>query len=240
MNYSVIVPCYNEARNLPLCALRLLEALDAGLAGKDFEVIFVCDGATDNTLDLLHTVNHPRARVLGYEKNQGKGYAVRYGMLQAKGDIRLFCDCDLAYGTDAVLAMLQKMEQEQCPICIASRRIHPEGFAGYTLSRKIISTAYYCLLRIITGLSTTDSQSGLKAFSGEAAEAIFSLAEVNRFAFDVELLLIGKKLGYRIAEMPAKIIENSPSSISMSDPFKMLRDMLRIRRRVRKMKLNHK
>ena len=233
MKYSIIVPCYNEARNLPHSAHRLLDALEEGLR-EDYEVVFVCDGATDDTLDRLLALDRPRVRVEHYPDNRGKGHAVRYGMLRAKGDIRLFCDCDLAYGTDAVLSMLQKMDKEQADVCVASRRIHPEGYEGYSFSRKLMSGVYYHMIRLLTGLKVSDSQSGLKAFSAKAAEAIFPLCEVNRFAFDLEVLLFGQKLGFLVSEMPAKIIENSPSSIGLSDPFKMVGDMLNIRKRVKK------
>ena len=240
MQYSIIVPCYNEQRNLPHCANTLLDALKEHLPLGEYEVIFVSDGSKDNTLALLSSLDRPEVKVEGYTQNQGKGYAVRHGMLCAQGDIRMFCDCDLAYGTDAVITMLQKMKEENASVYIASRRIHPEGYAGYTFRRKLLSWGYYTILRILTGLKASDSQSGLKAFSGKVAEEIFPLCQVNRFAFDLEVLMFAQGMGYTISEMPAKVIENGPSSIGLSDPFKMVGDMLKIRRRVKKELKMHK
>lgn len=237
MRYSIIIPCYNEARNLPQCGQRLLDALDQMLPAGEFEVRFVCDGVTDDTKERLQTLHHPAMHIDSYETNRGKGYAVRYGMLCAKGDIRLFCDCDLAYGTEAIGQMLAQMEETDAHVCVASRRLHPDGYEGYTFLRRFVSSVYYIMIRCLTGLKLSDSQSGLKAFEGKMAEKIFSLAEIDRFAFDLEVLMLADRLGCRITEMPARIIENSPSSIRLSDPFRMLRDVLRIRRRVRKLKL---
>ena len=134
MQYSIIVPCYNEERNLPHCALRLLEALDKGLPQKSFEVIFVSDGSTDKTLSILQSLTHPAVKIETYEQNHRKGYAVRRGMLAAKGKIRLFCDCDLAYGTDAVLKMLTEMQKDDLDLLLVSRRKHADGYAGYSFS----------------------------------------------------------------------------------------------------------
>ena len=234
MQYSIIVPCYNEERNLPHCANRLLEALDRGLPQKSFEVIFVSDGSSDATLSLLQSLTHPAVKIETYAQNQGKGYAVRHGMLKARGEIRLFCDCDLAYGTDAVLQMLTKMKNDGLDLLLASRRKHADGYAGYSFGRKVLSFGYFCIIRLLTGLKASDSQSGLKAFSRDVAETVFPLCEVNRFAFDLEVLMLAQGLGCDIAEMPAKIIENSHTSIRMSDPFKMLGDVLRIKKRVRR------
>ena len=237
MTYSIIVPCYNEARNLPQAALDLLAVLDEKLKDETFEVLFVCDGATDNTLALLESISHSKVRILSYEQNQGKGYAVRTGMLAAKGDIRLFTDCDLAYGTEAVVDMLAYLKNHpEADFCVASRKLHPNGYDGYSFMRKMVSRVYYLMIRILTGLKLSDSQSGLKVFRSHVAERVFSLATINRFAFDLEVLMIAEKMGFTASEMPARVIQNEGSSISLADPFKMMRDLLKIRRIVKKMK----
>lgn len=241
MTYSIIVPCYNEARNLPHSATKLLTFLDQALGDISFEVIFVCDGATDNTLSLLESIHHDKMRICAYEQNQGKGYAVRLGMMEAKGDIRLFTDCDLAYGTEAVVDMLTYLsDHPEADYCVASRKLHPQGYEGYSFMRKMVSRVYYLMIRTLTGLKLSDSQSGLKAFRSTVAEKVFPLCTINRFAFDLEVLMMADKMGFRSSELPARVISNEGSSISLADPFKMFRDLLKIRRTVKKLKFEKK
>jgi hypothetical protein len=121
---------------------------------------------------------------------------------------------------------------------IGSRALHPDGYEGYTLARRLVSHAYRLVLRLFFGLRLSDSQSGLKGFRKPAAEAIFSRCETDRFAFDFEAIMIGQRLGFTFAEMPARVVYNrTGGSISLlRDSARMLRDLFRIRRRVKRMK----
>ena len=98
--FSLIIPMYNEEKILPDTIKTLHAYMES--AFDDYEIVFADDGSTDRSRKIVEECGHERMRVVGYEKNRGKGCAVRCGMLAAKGDIRLFTDCDLAYGTEII------------------------------------------------------------------------------------------------------------------------------------------
>jgi dolichyl-phosphate beta-glucosyltransferase len=120
---------------------------------------------------------------------------------------------------------------------VGSRAIHPRGYEGYTLIRKITSKTYIRVLSLLTGLKTTDSQCGFKMFTRDTARSIFSLAETNGWAFDLELFLLAKREDAVIAEMPVSIVNHRESRISvLRDSPRMLREILRIKKRVKALK----
>lgn len=217
-----------------------MEKLSAD-TGYDYEVLFSNDGSTDNCAELaesaIRELSADRIRVTGYEKNRGKGAAVRHGMLEATGDIIVCTDCDLAYGTDVIGDVVQKFcEEEAFPdLIIGSRKLGGDGYEGYTFIRKIVSKAYMLVLRIVAGFRLSDSQCGFKAYTNAAAQGIFSQIETDGFAFDIEVIMTANQMGMTIKEMPVKIINHRESKVNiLSDSIKMLRDLLRIRRCVKK------
>ena len=238
MKLSVIIPAYKEAARIPSTAARLTAQLDAAFAEGEYEIIFVNDGSPDNTAAVMAETEGGSVRCVGYPDNRGKGAAVRFGMAAARGDIRIFTDCDLAYGTEAVTELYEALKESGADLMIASRAKHKKGYEGYSFFRRLLSRGYYFVLRIVTGLHVSDSQSGLKGFRAAAAERIFPLCTVDRFAFDLEVLLLADKMGFGTAEMPATVQDNAPTKIKLSDPFRMLADMYRIKKRVKKLDLS--
>ncbi|MBP5209776.1 MAG: glycosyltransferase family 2 protein [Clostridia bacterium] len=233
MKYSLVIPAYKEEGRVTDTAARLTGALTPRW-GEDYEILFVSDGSPDGTWDEIRALTDPHVVPLGYPDNRGKGHAVRYGMLRARGEFCVFCDCDLAYGIEAVVELFSRLASGE-PVCVASRRIHPEGYVGYSRFRRFLSGGYYRMLRLLTGIRASDSQSGLKGFSAEAARRIFSLCSVDGFAFDLEVLMLADRMGFPVSEMPAKIEQNSDSSIRLRDVFRMTRDVLRIKKRIKKL-----
>jgi dolichyl-phosphate beta-glucosyltransferase len=115
-----------------------------------------------------------------------------------------------------------------------SRNLSDDGYEGYTFLRKIMSKTYIKVLCMVGGFKLSDSQCGCKAFSGKAAKEIFSRCEVNGFAFDFEAILWAGKLGFKITEMPVKIINHRESKVNViKDTLKMLRDLRRIKKSVK-------
>ena len=230
---------YNEEAILPSVLPRISQM--ARESFSDYELLFVDDGSHDASAFIVEEYareKDPTVRVFRYAENRGKGCAVRTGMLQARGETIVFTDCDLAYGTAAVADLYRFMEEHpEADAAIGSRALHPAGYEGYTPLRKLVSHTYRFILRLF-GLRLSDSQSGLKAFRREAARAIFSRCEVDRFAFDFEAIMIGSALGFSFAEMPARVIENRVGGkVSLlRDSLSMLRDLTRISRRVKKIK----
>ncbi|MBQ4556476.1 MAG: glycosyltransferase [Clostridia bacterium] len=233
--FSLIIPMYNEEKILPETIKTLHDYMS--VAFDEYEIIFSDDGSKDRSREIVSGCGLPNIRLVSYEHNKGKGGAVRNGMLNARGDVRLFTDCDLAYGTDIIRELYDKFVSKKCDVMIGSRNIHKDGYAGYTFLRKFVSKAYIKVLCLVGGFKLSDSQCGFKAFSGKAAEAVFSKCETNSFAFDFEAIMFASRLGFKINEIPVKIINHreSESKVSMlSDGIKMLRDVMRIKKHVKK------
>ncbi len=212
MELSIIIPMYNEASIAETCVRTLAEAMEN--AGISYEILFSDDGSTDDCAAIIEktarelVLTGGEIRVVKAEKNRGKGHAVRLGMQAAQGELCLFTDCDLAYGTDVIAAMANRMKSSDADVLIGSRAIAKDGYAGYTPARKLASKAYVRLLAASAGFRYTDSQCGIKLFRREAAQKIFSLAETDGWAFDFELLLLADKFGYTIEEYPVTVLNH--------------------------------
>ena len=234
MKLSLIVPMYNEAAIIEDTAKTYADYLSATFA--DWELLFVDDGSADDCGARVEALGLPNTRVLRYTPNQGKGNAVRTGMLAATGDARMFLDADVAYGTE-VIARAAKLFEENPDkdLVIGSRPLHPDGYAGYTFIRKLASETYIKVLNVVGGFRLSDSQCGCKAYRGPAAEAIFSRTETKGFAFDFETILWAQKLGYGILEMPVTIVNHRESKVNvLRDTFRMLGELRQIKKRVKK------
>ncbi len=232
---SLIIPMYNEEKILPETIKTLHEYMSN--AFDEYEIIFSDDGSKDNSRKIAEECGLPNIRAVGYENNRGKGCAVRCGMLEARGDVRLFTDCDLAYGTEIIRKLYDSFTAAKCDVMIGSRNISSDGYEGYTFMRRIASKTYIKALCIIGGFKLSDSQCGFKAFSAEAAEAVFSKCITDGFAFDFEAIMFATRLGFKINEIPVRIINHreSESKVNMlSDSAKMLRDVLNIKKHVKK------
>ena len=234
MKLSLIVPMYNEAAIIADSARVYSEYLCSHF--EDFELLFVDDGSSDDCAARVEALRLPNVQVLRYSPNQGKGNAVKTGMLAASGDVRMFLDADIAYGTEVIgRAAALFAEHPEADLVIGSRPLHPEGYAGYTFVRRLASESYIKILNVAGSFRLSDSQCGCKAYRGEAAEKIFSRTETKGFAFDFETILWAQKLGCGIIEMPVKIVNHRASKVHvMRDSFKMLKELRAIRKRVQK------
>lgn len=238
LQVTLIIPMYNESAILRDTVARVTAYMKETF-GKDYEIIFVDDGSIDGSADIVRECGDAATRVLRYGQNRGKGCAVRLGMLAALGRIIVFTDCDLAYGTAVIGEMAEYMKNHpEHGAVIGSRALHPDGYEGYTLARRLVSHVYRLVLRLFFGLRLSDSQSGIKAFRAAAAQEIFTRAQVDRFAFDFEAIMIGGVREVSFGEMPVKIINNRTGGKVhiLRDSIRMLRDLFRIKKRVRKMK----
>lgn len=236
MKVSVVIPMYNEEEIVVDTVTQLVSALDVFFP-EDYELIFSDDGSSDASVEKVKNLNCERVRVIESGKNYGKGHAVRQGVLSAEGDYVMFTDCDLAYGVDIIRDAVEVIEKNQGKgMMVGSRRLAKDGYAGYSFMRKFISRTYLSFLSFFAGgLPVSDSQTGCKIFTKDCARRVFPLCEINRFAFDFEIILFAKKMKIGIGEFPVTIINNRPSSIRFfRDSMRMIRDVLKIRRRVRR------
>ena len=231
---TLVIPMYNESSIIVDTAKTLDKYMSESF--DSYEILFSDDGSKDGCANMVRELDLPCVRVTGYGENKGKGASVRHAMLEAKGDIVMFTDADLAYGTDVVKRAYDALSADsEASILIGSRNLSSDGYEGYTFMRKLMSKIYIKVLCIVGGFKLSDSQCGCKAFKREAAREIFSRGKVNGFAFDFECILWAQKLGYKISEMPVKIINHRESTVHVfRDTFKMLKDVYKIRKRVKK------
>lgn len=234
MDISVCIPMYNEAAVIEKTAATLSAYMEETFGAGNYEIIFSNDGSTDGCDRIVRELGLPGVRVVGYEKNQGKGCAVRTALLASRGDIAMFTDADLAYGTDVIRRMSEMFrENPEADLVLGSRNLSEDGYAEYTLLRRIASKIYIRVLCVAGGFRLSDSQCGCKGFRHDAIEKIFPRCEVNGFAFDFEAILWANKLGLKIAEMPVMIRYHGASKVRViRDTFRMLRDLIRMRRRI--------
>lgn len=230
--FSLVVPAYNEAQIIEDTIRTLLLYLDRHFS--DYELIISDDGSTDDTKAIAMGVGDPHLRCIGHMPNKGKGAAVREGILAAGGDIIAYTDADLAYGVDVIEKLAGQVEQGY-DVVVGSRKLHPEGYADYPPLRLLASKCFSFVTGVLAGFHY-DTQCGLKAYRAPAARQIFSRCETDGFAFDFEAIMIAVKLGLTVGQLPVKIENHRESKVHVfSDSFRMLRDVVRIRRRVNKL-----
>jgi len=234
MKLSLIVPIYNEASIIKDAINTFTRGLSARFGS--WELIFVNDGSTDGCEKAVAeaAASDPRIKLAGYAENRGKGCAVRTGMLEATGDIAVFTDCDNAYGLDAVAKIYDRILISGADIAVGSRNLDPSGYGEYTFMRRLASKVYVGIINTVSGYKGTDSQCGLKGFRIEAARKIFRNCKVDRWAFDLEALLLARHFGFTITEVPVRVINHRESKIHLiRDSFRMLKDVLKMKRELR-------
>ena len=233
MKISLVIPVYNESRIIS----DTIEAARSYLAGtcEDYELVIVDDGSTDGTGDIA--ANHENVRLVGYNQNKGKGYAVKTGMLAAQGDFVFYTDADLAYGLEVIGAALDLFDETGADIVIGSRKLEADGYSDYTLLRRIASKCFSFAAKLCSKMDY-DTQCGFKGFRKAASDAVFTRCSTDGWAFDFEVMMYADKLGHTVRQMPVRIINHRESKVRMvRDSIKMLRDILAIRRTLSKEEL---
>ena len=223
---SVVIPAYNEARRLGPSLEALRRRLELRFAR--FELIVVDDGSRDGTAALARGFSGARLIELG--RNRGKGAAVREGMLAAKGDFALFTDADLSTPIEEVEPFLDRLKAG-ADIVIGSRALPgSELRVRQSRLRESMGKIFNRVMRALCGLPYRDTQCGFKAFTKDAARAVFSRARIDGFAFDVEALTIARSLRLKVEERPVPWTNSPDSRVRIvRHSLEMLRDVLRIR-----------
>ncbi len=233
---SIVVPAYNEGRRLPKTLDVMRAYFDAN--GEEYEIIVVDDGSSDDTVALTRAIagDWPELRIHALTPNQGKGAAVRAGMLLATGEHRVFSDADLSTPIDE-LPRLRERLTGNCHVAIASRAM-PETHIDVSQPRRrvLMGRVYNRMLRVIALPGIHDSQCGFKIFTADAAVACFEPLKTLRFGFDAEVLVRARKRGWTIAEVPVHWSHVEDSRVSaLRDSVDTLLDLIKLRIRLRKL-----
>ncbi|MDP2946410.1 MAG: dolichyl-phosphate beta-glucosyltransferase [Patescibacteria group bacterium] len=237
---SVIIPAYNEEHRIKAT----LEAVFNYLSRQNYswEAIVVSDGSSDKTVEMTSEFisNKPEFSLIANTLNHGKGFVVRQGMLQAQGDFRLFTDADNSTSIEQI--------EKFWPYFSAQGGFTSGGNGNYNIVigsievpgavineqaqwyRRFLGRYSKYLIRIVAGLwGVHDTQRGFKCFNAKSARDIFSRTKIDRFGFDIEVLALAKKMGYKIKELP--VVWNNPanSKVSLKSYFEVLKDLFKIR-----------
>ncbi|MGA2911273.1 MAG: glycosyltransferase [Candidatus Levyibacteriota bacterium] len=200
---SLVVPAYKQEKTIVKDIQSLANVLSA--LPYRYEVIVVVDGFLDKTFEKAKSIKNNNIKVEGYKKNIGKGFAIRYGVEKAKGDVIGFIDAGMDIDPNSILTLVKYMQTHNADIVIGSK-LHPDSNVKYPLVRKILSWGYRNVVHLLFGLNVRDTQAGLKLFKKEVAKEIFPRLTVNTFAFDIETLVIAKKIGFNnVREAPVKV-----------------------------------
>ena len=230
---SIVVPAFNEEARVASSLERLIAFFEPRRA---FEILVVDDGSRDGTAAIVSGLAErcPSVRLIQHVRNQGKGAAIRTGMLEARGTMEVFSDADLPLPPDEIERMASLLEQGY-DVIIASRGLGAEYIqAGRSPVRRVISRVFNRMVRRIFSLSLPDTQCGVKCFRREAGRAIFSRARIDSFAFDVEVLILAKQLGCSIAQVPVRVTDSGLSTVRLTrHAWEVSRDLWRIRQNLR-------
>jgi len=230
MYLSVIIPAYNEEKRIT----KTLFDIDKYLRKQDYqyEIIVVSDGSKDNTAKVVKNLTSQIKclKIIDNKENHGKGFVVRQGLIEAKGQIRLFTDADNSTSIDQVEKMFPWFDKS-FHIIIGSRDIK-----GAVLDppqpwhRVFVGNVFNLLVQVIVGLwGIWDTQCGFKALTAKAANNILPQCAIDRWAFDPEILKVGRKLGYNVKEVPIVWVNDPESKVKLKGMVKMGFDLLRIR-----------
>lgn len=230
---SLIIPAYNEVQRLP----RYLGAIRAYLPepfADGYEVIVVDDGSADGLREALRDVERdwPQLRMIEHEQNRGKGAAVRTGMLAAQHALCLFADADGATPIEEE-ARLRGAVERGADVAVGSRLMRSsEVVCRRSRSRALLGRFFAQTTRWLIRLPVRDTQCGFKMFRREVAQRLFASTNECGYLFDIELLMLAQRLGYRIAEVPIHWSDQPGSQLDMTrESWRIARGLWRLRRR---------
>jgi dolichyl-phosphate beta-glucosyltransferase len=223
---SIIIPAFNEENRLPSTLKNVRSYLDRS-QWEFAEILVVDDGSRDSTVAVAERAG---VRVLRNPGNRGKGYSVKHGIMQATGDWALFTDADLSSPIEDMEKLWNAVERESAAGAIGSRAldrsligVHQPAF------REVMGRIFNLVMRLITGLPYHDTQCGFKLFESRAAHEIFSRQQADGFGFDVEVLFIAKRLGYKVVEVPVRWNDVAGTKVSLWRGMSAFFDPVKVR-----------
>ncbi len=236
---SIVIPAYNERHRIGLTLEKIRQY--AHTQDEPWQIIVVDDGSSDGTAELVRQFDAGplRLRVLVNDRNRGKGYSTRRGMLEAEGRRVMLCDADLSMPIEQCGKLLAKLD-EGYDVAIASRDM-PDSVLDppQPWRRRLMGASFRALRSLLILRGLRDTQCGFKCFDHKVARRVFALQRTEGFAFDCEVLAIAERLGCTIIEVGVVWRDNRDSRVApLSDSIKMLINLIAIRRRVKRLKLD--
>jgi glycosyltransferase involved in cell wall biosynthesis len=228
---SIVIPAYNEEKRLPQTLRTVLDWVERR-GFRFLEVIVVDDGSRDGTVRVVEEFAHVNKclRLARNPGNRGKGYAVRHGMQVARGDWILYTDADLSSPIEEIEKLCRAAREQDAEVAIGSRALDRSLVEVHQPAlRELSGRCFNLVMRMVTGLPFQDTQCGFKLYRADAARKIFSRQRQEGFSFDVEDLLIAKKLGVRTVEVPVRWANVEGTKVRLSQGVKSFLDLVKIR-----------
>lgn len=227
--FAVIIPAFNEEETIINTIKETARVLDS--FNTDYEILVIDDGSLDSTYikvcDFLRADNR-KIKIQRYDKNMGKGFALKYGFDFVNSRYVVFLDADLDLHPSNVTGMYSIMQERDADAVIGSKK-HKNSELNYPKSRKILSNAYYFIVRTLFRLPVRDTQTGIKLFKYKALKDCMQKVSIKRYAFDLELLLSIYSKGYRIVEAPIQLkTKREFGRIGIMDAFVVFSDTVKI------------
>jgi dolichyl-phosphate beta-glucosyltransferase len=231
LDLSIVIPAYNEESRLP----KTLDCIFSYLQSRPYraEIIVVDDGSSDRTSEIVNARRQKDSglRLVSNAGNRGKGFSVRHGMLEARGEIALFTDADLSTPIEEADKLLAALKEGKFDAAIGSRAMDRSLIEVHqSLIREQAGIFFNRLVRWIMGIGFSDTQCGFKAFRRERTRIIFEQQRVERFGFDPEILFLAKRNGLRVAEVPVRWSHDSATKVNVAaDGIRMFWELLWVR-----------
>jgi dolichol-phosphate mannosyltransferase len=226
---SIIIPAYNVRSSIGFVMERVVKVLKE--TQPNYEVICVSDGSTDDTWKIAEKEALKYAgkvKILGYKKNYGKGFAVRYGMKGAKGSVVGFIDADNEVDPRSLINLLKILKDKKADIVIGSKR-NPETNIRYPMYRKIVSFLYFLLVKVLFRLPVSDTQAGVKVFTKKVIQSVLPALKIDGFSFDIEILVKAKDMGFtKIFDGPIIVDSAKSSDSSILKSFGVVKESIKM------------
>ena len=232
---SIVFPCYNDADRLKYTFNDIKKFHEKKIT-NNFEIIFVDDGSSDNTFKILKDYKNEnvklneKIKIISYQNNKGKGYALKKGIEVAKFDWILTLDADISVSITQLNDWIKhKKIRKENFIYFGSRNLTDSNIK-FKMYRKLIGLIFIKIIKIFFNINLSDTQCGFKLYKKDIAKKLFSNLKMLDFTHDIEIVLISKKKGYRIIELPVNWIHKKGSKISVfKDSLKMFFSLLKMK-----------
>jgi dolichol-phosphate mannosyltransferase len=219
LEYSVIIPAFKKSLTITEVLISVRNTLVA--LNKPFEIILVCDGEVDDTARIASKLELPQLKIITYEKNRGKGYALRQGSAATSAKTIIFMDADFDLPHYRLYKLLEIYEENNVDMVIGSKS-HPESKIVYPKLRRLMSFCYRTLVKILFSLKINDTQTGMKVIRSSAFKEVLPTLKIDGFACDLEVIVAFQRFGFSILEGPITLTYQSNSTLRVRSTLKML------------------